>query len=582
MEYYRILNLVREPFSNSPEPDFFYESQHHVDCLQKLEVALRLRRGLNVVVGQVGAGKTTLSRQLIRKFSSDPAVKTYLLLDPHFSTEMEFLLTVGELFGLASAGEQNVSAWQMRERIKNFLFEEAVEKNNLIVLIIDEGQKLPNFAIEGLREFLNYETNEYKLLQIAIFAQEEFRESMDQNHAFADRINLRYNLGPLTLNDARAMINYRMKQATERGRDVPVRFTGAAIRAIYKATEGYPRKIVRLCHQILLHLIIQGKKKVDRRLVKSVINRAEETYRPVGSLWKYPVLAGVLVVLALVLVFALGEHPFPSLERVLTSGYLKVAGTEGELSKPAALPAEAADQDVPPEHEPGQHTVAVAADTESEEDSARDAEAEEDSLDEPSAPIDHVTPVADSEADDVVTETTALEAMDTGEETTPPPALTPRPANLGTMRIAKNQFLGRTLEEIFGSRDARIMRAFADANPHIANMDEVMAGELVTIPAIPADRPGAYREGYWIGVFEHTAIEETHKRYRTLLRRQLPLRMVSYWTEMKGLRFAIIVKERFENEEAARQALQRLPGDSAAEAEIFAGWPEGTLFFGDL
>ena len=90
MEYFRILNLIREPFSNSPEPEFFFQSAKHVSCLQQLELAIRLRRGLNVVMGHVGTGKTTLCRHLITQFMEKSeeadAVETHLLMDPAFST----------------------------------------------------------------------------------------------------------------------------------------------------------------------------------------------------------------------------------------------------------------------------------------------------------------------------------------------------------------------------------------------------------------------------------------------------------------------------------------------------------------
>jgi general secretion pathway protein A len=86
MDYFKIFNLSKEPFSNSPDPDFFSFSRGHVGCLQKIELSLRLRRGLSVVIGDVGAGKTTLCRQLIRKFAGDEKVDAHLILDPHFST----------------------------------------------------------------------------------------------------------------------------------------------------------------------------------------------------------------------------------------------------------------------------------------------------------------------------------------------------------------------------------------------------------------------------------------------------------------------------------------------------------------
>ena len=76
MDYFSILNLNKEPFSNSPDPEYFFQSRQHYGCLQKIELSLRLRRGLNVVIGDVGAGKTTLCRQLIRRFAGDEGSET--------------------------------------------------------------------------------------------------------------------------------------------------------------------------------------------------------------------------------------------------------------------------------------------------------------------------------------------------------------------------------------------------------------------------------------------------------------------------------------------------------------------------
>ena len=98
MDYFRILNLKKEPFSNSPEPEFFFQSSKHLGCLQKLELAVRLRRGLNVVIGDVGTGKTTLCRQLILKFAGSEHdsgnTETHLLMDPAFTNPVEFLSAV--------------------------------------------------------------------------------------------------------------------------------------------------------------------------------------------------------------------------------------------------------------------------------------------------------------------------------------------------------------------------------------------------------------------------------------------------------------------------------------------------------
>lgn len=138
MDYFQILNLQREPFSNSPEPDFFFHSDQHRVCLQKLELAVRLRRGLNVVMGEVGTGKTTLYRPLILNFSSaeKDGFETHLILDPSFSTTREFLSAVALLLGLPRSADGE-SEWQLKENIKNYLFRKGIDEGRIVVLIID-------------------------------------------------------------------------------------------------------------------------------------------------------------------------------------------------------------------------------------------------------------------------------------------------------------------------------------------------------------------------------------------------------------------------------------------------------------
>lgn len=309
MEYYRILNLLREPFSNSPEPEFFYQSPKHVNCLQKLELAIRLRRGLNVVMGHVGTGKTTLCRHLIRQFAAAneeaDAVEMYLLMDPAFSTPQEFLTTIAIAFGIAgkrkrkSAADSDPSEWQVKEHIKTFLYKKGVNEKKIVALIIDEGQKLPDFCMEILREFLNYETNENKLLQIVIFAQEELRLTLMRLPNLADRVNLLYLLEPLNFKETLEMIRFRIARAAE-PEQAPSLFTWPGLLAVYLATRGYPRKIITLCHQVMLALIIKNKSRAGWLLVRSCSARLPETGR-LWPAWRLRWISGIVIVLLAVL-----------------------------------------------------------------------------------------------------------------------------------------------------------------------------------------------------------------------------------------------------------------------------------------
>jgi general secretion pathway protein A len=274
MEYYGILNFKKEPFSNSPEPEFLFSSPQHTGCLQKLELSVRLRRGLNVVIGDVGTGKTTLCRKLIQNFSATDAqpteIETHLLLDPSFNSPVEFLQTVCAMIGIEGAREEQ-SEWHLKEKIKNYLFVKGVDEDKIVVLVIDEGQKISADCLEILREFLNYETNDFKLLQIIIFAQKEFKYILNNRPNLTDRINVLYYLKPLNFKQMQAMIKYRLAVARNFEIAPPI-FSSLGYAAIYLATGGYPRKVVSLCHEVILKMIIRNKHKAGWFFVRSCVN----------------------------------------------------------------------------------------------------------------------------------------------------------------------------------------------------------------------------------------------------------------------------------------------------------------------
>ena len=568
MEYYRILNLAREPFSNSPEPEFFYESPHHVDCLQKLELAIRIRRGLNVVIGDVGTGKTTLSRQLIQKFAKDGETETHLMLDPHFSTEREFLLTVAEMFGLVGGDDAAASDWQLREQVKKFLFEEAVEKSRVVVLIIDEGQKIPDFCLEILREFLNYETNEYKLLQIVIFAQEEFREVLERHPGFADRINLTYDLGPLSFRDTRSMVLFRIERAMERGKENTVYFTRPAMREIYRATGGYPRKIVKLCHQILLTLIIQNRTRVGRAVVRSVAKRVSTGGVATNSSWaKVTVLAGLILILLLV-AFEKGY-----LNHMLPGGTVahSVPMTEKKITAKITAP---------------RHPVVAHSTVEQ---TVKGQMPEKAAMPEP-MPSNEVQLGTNentfSREDTTVIEGAAIAAVPVhggitvNAVTEKPERQSTYPAILGQVKVKKDKIVWRMIEEIYGGCDVRMLRLVAAANPHIKSLDRVVAGDIVNFPSISATSSAIGPQGTYRVQIKTTAnLEAAYNTFRTYSRKLLPLEILSHWTEEEGLQIAVLLKKQFTDKASAQRAIESLPPAIAAAGTVISGWKVGTVFF---
>ncbi|HPN88686.1 MAG TPA: AAA family ATPase [Candidatus Omnitrophota bacterium] len=268
MNYYKIIGLEREPFYTSPDPSFFYDSPKHHNALMKLMISIRLKRGLSVVFGDVGTGKTTLSRKLFQMMKERQDILINMILDPTFPTEELFLQALLRTFKI-ELSTQKTSILDYKAAIKNFLFQKCVEENKVVVLLIDEAQKLNEVALESLRILLNYETNDCKMLQLVLLSQLELLPKIQAMNNFWDRIGMKYVLQPLNEEETKQMINFRLEQAGYKfGIGL---FSDEAIAEIYKYAKGYPRKIAALCHEALKELVMESKLFVEADLIKHLI-----------------------------------------------------------------------------------------------------------------------------------------------------------------------------------------------------------------------------------------------------------------------------------------------------------------------
>lgn len=262
-DYCKLLGLTREPFSMAPEPDFFYQSKQHRECLNHLEISLRLNRGLHVVIGGIGTGKTAISRLLLDRFIDYESDYTFfLILNPTWRNNQEFLMHLKKMFDIRD--ESNLVT-DMMNQIEHFLIDYTTKYNKRIVLIIDEGQKMGPNQLEIIRSLLNFETNSMKLIQFAIFAQPEFLDTLNTMENFKDRITYMFNINNIDNEDTKGLIDHRLKIAgLPNGKEL---FTENAKNLIYKYTKGFPRKIIVTCHNLLIDMLITGKSKVDADLV---------------------------------------------------------------------------------------------------------------------------------------------------------------------------------------------------------------------------------------------------------------------------------------------------------------------------
>jgi len=268
MSYYEELGLNREPFSTSPDPEFFYQSSEHKTALHRLEIAIRLRRGLSLILGDVGTGKTTLSRTFLQNIGNEDNFIFKLILDPTYKSEFQFLSNLTKMFGVTPAFR---STLDYKEAIEKYLFRKGVDENKTIILIIDEGQKLNHSFLEILRTLLNYETNEYKLLQLIVLGQMELLPRIKRIRNFYDRVTLKYIINPLDEMETEEMIRFRLlKSGLNSGRDI---FTQEAIKLIYEYTLGYPRRIAVMSHNALEYIVMNDKKYVDGSIIKEIAQK---------------------------------------------------------------------------------------------------------------------------------------------------------------------------------------------------------------------------------------------------------------------------------------------------------------------
>ena len=256
--YQTFFGLKEVPFNVTPDPRFVYFSRHHREALSALLYGIESRRGFIAVTGEIGAGKTTLCRTLLKEIQD--RIHTAFIFNPKLS-EFELLQTIVEDLGIVPKGKRRKDHF---DALNRFLLQE-LEKGVNTVIIIDEAQNLSPRALEQIRLLSNLETTREKLLQIILVGQPQLRDllarpDLAQLH---QRITVRYHLPALSREDTEKYLAHRLQVAgTE---EFP--FTPEAVDRIYERSNGIPRLINVLADRALLAAFVRGNRMVEEVVV---------------------------------------------------------------------------------------------------------------------------------------------------------------------------------------------------------------------------------------------------------------------------------------------------------------------------
>lgn len=295
-------SLSTDPFRITPDTEFFFTGGQRGDILEGLIVAAMHDEGIVSVVGEIGMGKTMLSRMLLERLRPLPADTVYLA-NPVFDRNEILGAIARDLMPEPPQGNRT----QMLAALESVLIER-YSQGRRVVVVIDEAHSMPAPTLEEIRLLSNLETTQHKLLKIVLFGQPELDELLDapQLRQVKDRISHRFELQPLNAAEASAYLSFRLHKAGWQGGEL---FAVGALKLLVQASDGRTRKLNMLADKSMLAAYAQGVPQVGveqvRRATSDSLPRSSrraarvaghETVRPTSHWRKFAPVA--LVVLA--------------------------------------------------------------------------------------------------------------------------------------------------------------------------------------------------------------------------------------------------------------------------------------------
>jgi general secretion pathway protein A len=259
--YEHFFGLTERPFSLLPDPDFLYLSPQHKLARAYLEYGLTQKIGFVVLTGEIGTGKTTLIKSILKAKGGKQRLGVLYQTSFDAGDLLELLLREFEIQGHFNTRAARLSAFNQ------FLLQ-AFSRGEHVVLIVDEAHNLGAAALEEVRLLSNVQTDKEPLLQVILVGQPNLRDRLRQPslRQLAQRVGVHFHLQPLDEEESKEYIQYRLARAGGSGI-----FTPSALDKLFQVTQGVPRRINAWCDLALVAAYAEGRQEIDQEFLETVV-----------------------------------------------------------------------------------------------------------------------------------------------------------------------------------------------------------------------------------------------------------------------------------------------------------------------
>jgi general secretion pathway protein A len=615
MNYLSSLQCKTKPFVSSSGSGI-YLCQAVRDLTEKLSHNIHRGEGLQLVLGTEGSGKTTLLNQLAQKFSEDNNTVVFLISNPQFRDLQQFLITVAGIFKTinAPAGFDDNT---FQKAFNSFFYKLYQQEGKIVLLLIDNGQDLPDFCLHALNSFYDYHPDCRRFLQTVICGEPSFQKKINENKALSGRFFLNTALKPFYFKDIRKLVRFHLEHAAADPGSPPVLFSMPAQWVIYRMTQGHPKETIDLCHFIVLTLVIENRKKADwfmtLRSAKLLIPKRAKKLQLIRTTF----LSSLIV---LMLVFGLWSEEIKILQ-VSRPGHLLQVTVPQKLQPQKTLPAKAIEvkqKTFPPERtrEALPQKSAVIKETPapvvSTEEKVAGMVAAEKSIANPNQsevnastaeiPVSEAAGIVDEEATPELKSVQEVSAIATqaireireerpGESllsmiqpVSAPGFIDKRvepPEYLGDIITAPGENFGDMVRRIYGpwSFNPENVKTVLAANPSLKSPGLLQVGHKIRFPAIPVTLTPKAEVVWWVRIITFDNIQSAYRFLRKYRKLSLPLVIIPSRDESGQVYMNILLEKYFMDKEAAQKVIEALPSLAAVQVEALHGLSRATFYY---